>query len=458
MDLPQIRRYIHRRRRLAVGCAAAIATQAIMTAVPASADGTFSAADKRTIVQGFLSRAARLDAGDIHAHLTGVMNMVAEDRESPLLDFSLSGQNVGTVREVSRDSTATQDIEIAAPPPASGPAQPPPQNSEPIEPEVNDGANNFADSERLYRPLLRPTALLFGFDRPEQRETVYDLDSARFALASELGGDAARQLLKPMRFNFWLASKGDDEPVGAYDPSGVRTLGGWALSTGAHYKITPRTMFGALFRARSTIGSAPGLAATTELESYGVGLYGGWALGDNITFSALGVYERGDNAVTIDGGSGKYGSDQLSLSANLKGYWRYGNWWLAPSASLTFNRTMSDAYLDSAGDAVEAGSTDTAQATFGPQIGYVFFGDEYVKAIRPRFALTGIYSFLDTGPQQLSGGVIPDSRGFYGQALAGVDVWLNNKMTMNFDAGYDGIGAEDMDAWTVRGKLAIPFR
>ncbi len=31
-------------------------------------------------------------------------------------------------------------------------------------------------------------------------------------------------------------------------------------------------------------------------------------------------------------------------------------------------------------------------------------------------------------------------------------------MTMNFDAGYDGIGADDMGAWTVRGRVAIPFR
>ena len=128
------------------------------------------------------------------------------------------------------------------------------------------------------------------------------------------------------------------------------------------------------------------------------------------------------------------------------------------SASVTWNHTMSDAYLDSSGDAVGAGSTDTAQATFGPQIGYVFFGDEYVKAIRPRLALTGIYSFLETGTQVLSGGTIPGAHGFYGQAMAGVDIWLNNKMTMNFDAGYDGIGAADLEAWTLRGRITMPFR
>jgi len=467
MDVPRIRwsrRDGHARcgpGRAVRACAVLITIPVLLAGAPARADGTFSADDKRAIVQGFLSRAARLDAGDIHSQLTGVMGLIAAERESSLLDFSLGGQNVGIAR-APNPLGASEQADPQQPPNDQGPP-PHAQSSgrnEPAVETVNDGnSNNFTDSDRLYRaPLLRPTDLLFGFRQPQQRETVYDLDSARFALASELGGDAARTLMKPMRFNFWLASKGGGEFSGAHDPSASTRPDGWALSTGAHYKITPRTMFGALFRARSTAGSAPGLAATTELESYGVGLYGGWALGDNITFSALGVYERGDNAVTIDGGSGRYGSDQLSLSANLKGYWRFGNWWLAPSASVTWNRTASEAYLDSAGDAVGSGAADTAQATFGPQIGYVFHGDEYVKAIRPRVALTGIYSFLDTGTRELSGGTIPGNRGLYGQALGGVDIWLNNRMTMNLDAGYDGIGAPDMEAWTVRGKVAIPFR
>jgi hypothetical protein len=428
----------------------------LLAGTPARADGTFSADDKRAIVQGFLSRAARLDAGDIHSQLTGVMGLIAAERQSSLLDFSLAGRNVG----VARTPNPTGASEQAAPPSndSGGPSHPPGHNDRGG--HWGQGSNRFADADRLYRaPLLRPTDLLFGFRQPEQREAVYDLDSARFALASELGGDAAQALMKPTRFNFWLASKdGGGAFSGAHDPGATKRPDGWALSTGAHYKITPKTMFGALFRARSTAGSAPGLAATTDLESYGVGLYGGWSLGDNITFSALGVYERGDNAVMIDGGSGRYGSDQLSLSANLKGYWRFGNWWLSPSASVTWNRTASEAYLDSAGDAVDSGAADTAQATFGPQIGYVFHGDEYVKAIRPRVALTGIYSFLDTGTRELSGGTIPGNRGLYGQALAGVDIWLNNRMTMNLDAGYDGIGTADMEAWTVRGRMEIPFR
>jgi hypothetical protein len=467
MDVPQIRwsrRDGHARRGSGGAlraCAVLITMPVLLAGAPARADGTFSAEDKRSIVQGFLSRAARLDAGDIHSHLTGVMGLIAEERDSSLLDFSLSGQNVGVARSPnplggSEEATPQQPPKDSR---RSSHTQSPAQNDPDVE-TVHDGnSNNFADSDRLYRaPPLRPTDLLFGFRQPQQRETVYDLDSARFALASELGGDAARTLMKPMRFNFWLASKGGGEFSSAYDPGTNRRPDGWALSTGAHYKITPKTMFGALFRARSTAGSAPGLAASTDLESYGVGLYGGWALSDNITFSALGAYERGDNAVTIDGGSGRYGSDQLSLSANLRGYWRFGNWWLAPSASVTWNRTASEAYLDSAGDAVDSGAADTAQATFGPQIGYVFHGDEYVKAIRPRVALTGIYSFLDTGTRELSGGAIPGTRGLYGQALAGIDIWLNNRMTMNFDAGYEGIGAPDMEAWTVRGKMAIPFR
>jgi hypothetical protein len=392
------------------------------------------------------------------------MGLIAEERESSLLDFSLSGQNVGVARTPNplgaSEQAAPQQLPSEPRQPGPPPHAEPPGHGDPDVNPVNEGnSNSFADTDRLYRaPLLRPTDLLFGFRQPQQRETVYDLDSARFALASELGGDAARTLMKPMKFNFWLASKGGGEFSGPYDPGDNRRPDGWALTTGAHYKITPKTMFGALFRARSAAGNAPGLAATTELESYGVGLYGGWALTDNITFSALGAYGRGHNAVTIDGGSGTYGSDQLSLSANLKGYWRFGNWWLAPSASVTWNRTASEAYLDSAGDAVDAGTADTAQATFGPQIGYVFYGDEYIKAIRPRVALTGIYSFLDTGTRELSGGAIPGTRGLYGQALAGVDIWLNNRMTMNLDAGYDGIGAPDMEAWTVRGKVAVPFR
>src|SRR5690606_19013387 len=188
----------------------------------------------------------------------------------------------------------------------------------------------FTDDAMVGRTsLLRPSGLLFGLRQPEQREAVYDLESARFALASQLGGDAAEVLMKPMRFNFWLASKeGPAAFTGPADPTAGRRPGDWALSTGPHCKLTPAATVGALFRARSTAGSAPGLSATTELETYGVGLYGGWAFNDHITLSALGVYDRGDNSATIDGGSGSYSSDRLSLSANLRGYWQFDNWWL----------------------------------------------------------------------------------------------------------------------------------
>lgn len=463
---------------------------------PALSEEKFSSEDKRTIVSGFLATAARLDAGDMHSHLTGLMGLIPASRRSPLFDFVLGGKADDPASSSSSSSgsgTSSTDAGSTGSGGTSGQTQtstPAPQTSRSTTTPRTVSSRQRTRSAyyrrraaqrmaryRRYLEWLRKRrqagfvtdneiaesvnslASTFGFSGSLGPDATFDLETSRQVVADRLGLTQDDALREPGNFNMWVSAHNANNP--AFTPVKVpgvpERAGRWSFSTGAHYKLAPDLTVGALFRTRAALGNATPLSSTTDLQGFGVGVYSGVALSDNIAVSALGFYERGNNTVTIDAARGEYTSDHMSLSANLKGFWREGNWWFSPSASVTWTHTSASRFTDSSGADVAGSAAETGHVSMGPQIGYVFFGDKYVRAIRPHVSVSGVYSFLDSGSQALTNGSISGADGLYGQITGGVDIWLNNKMSMEFDMGYDGIGSSDLAAWTMQGRLSVPL-
>ncbi len=461
---------------------------------PALSEEKFTSEDKRTIVSGFLATAARLDAGDMHSHLTGLMGLIPASRRSPLFDFILGGKANDPASSSSGDRSSTDNSSTSSgststqTSTSTSTSKPQTTRSTPTRRTVSSRqrsrsayhrrrAQQRAARYRRYLEWLRkrrqagfvtdneipetvnPLGSTFGFSGSLGPDATFDLETSRQVVADRLGLAEDDSMRDPGNFNMWVAAHSATEPAFTpYKVPGVpERAGRWSFSTGAHYKLAPDLSIGALFRTRAALGNATPLSSTTDLQGYGVGIYSGISLTDNIAFSALGFYERGDNTVTIDAARGDYTSDHMSLSANLKGFWREGNWWFSPSASVTWTHTSASRFTDSSGTDVAGSAAETGHVSMGPQIGYVFFGDQYVRAIRPHVSISGVYSFLDSGSQALTNGSISGADGLYGQVTGGVDIWLNNKMSMEFDMGYDGIGSSDVAAWTMQGRLSVPL-
>ena len=433
----------------------------------ASAQETFSAQDKRTIVSSFISSAARLDANDMHSHLTGLMGLIPSKRRSPLFDFKLNSKTDAAPSSANRSSQSSKS------------------NSNASAAERNRQRHAYeaylrrrAEWQRRYRTLrhrsraagfntqydqpseVNPLGSVYGLTGSLRPRMTYDLNTARQAAAEQLGLVEDGETKKADKFNAWVSADRDNGQP-AFTPNKVpgapERSGRWSFSTGAQYQVAPKVTVGALFRTRSALGNATGLSSTTDLRGVGVGLYSGVNLTSNLAVSTLAFYEHGDNLVSVDGARGEYSSNHVSVSTNLKGFWRKDNWWFSPSASLTWSNISASSFTDSGGADIRGSSNHTAHASFGPQVGYVYYGEKYVKAIRPHLAFSGVYTFLETRSQDLTIGTISGVNGFYGQLTGGVDVWLNNRMTMNLDVGYDGIGTNDVSAWTLQSRVNIPL-
>ena len=434
----------------------------------ASAQETFSAQDKRTIVSSFISSAARLDANDMHSHLTGLMGLIPSSRRSPLFDFKLDSKTDDAPSSTNESQKSSKSGSNQA-----GKSSAANRNRERHAYEAY--LRRRAEWQRRYRTLRqksRSAGFNMDYDQPTEvnplgsvygltgslRPTVtYDLNSARKAAAVQLGLADDGETKPANRFNAWVSANTQPSFTPNTVPGGQDRSGRWSFSTGAQYKLVPDVTIGALFRTRSALGNATGLSSTTDLRGVGVGVYSGVNLTPNVALSTLAFYEHGDNLVSVDGARGEYTSDHISVSTNLKGFWRKENWWFSPSASLTWSNISASSFTDTGGTDIRGSSNHTAHASFGPQVGYVYYGTEYVKAIRPHLAFSGVYTFLETRSQDLTIGSISGVNGFYGQLAGGIDVWLNNRMTMNFDVGYDGLGTDDVSAWSLQSRVNIPL-
>lgn len=422
----------------------------------ASPKETFSAEDKRTIVSSFISSAARLDANDMHSHLTGLMGLIPVKRRSPLFDFKLDSDTDEAPSSARKKGLSKSSKSKSYSNEAYQRRQLQWQQSYRGLRQRSRAAGLNTDYEQP--SAVNPLGSVYGLTGSQRSGVTYDLNTARRAAAEQLGLVEDGDTQKPHKFNAWVSA---DNGQPAFTPNKVpgatERSGRWSFSTGAQYKLAPTVTVGALFRTRSALGNANGLSSTTDLRGVGVGLYSGVNLTPNVALSTLAFYEHGNNLVSVDGARGEYTSDHMSVSTNLKGYWRKNNWWFSPSASLTWSNISASSFTDSGGTDIRSSSNHTAHASFGPQIGYVYYGEKYVKAIRPHFAFSAVYTFLETQSRDLTIGTISGVNGFYGQLTGGVDMWLNNRMTMNLDVGYDGIGTDDVSAWTLQSRVDIPL-
>jgi len=233
------------------------------------------------------------------------------------------------------------------------------------------------------------------------------------------------------------------------------------LYVGADYAIAPGVIVGALVQVDRTDESVDDPDIWGEIEGTGwmVGPYMGAKISDNLMFDARAAWGQSDNDIQLeseDGGfrTGEFETDRWLVTAKLTGLWYHGGWRISPHVGLAWGNEDQDAYINSIGQTIGANSITIGRVTFGPEFGYKHMMLDG-SVIEPHIAIEGIWNF--DGDDLVIGGTPVDTDEFRAKVEGGVIFATPDGYKLRAAASYDGLGADDFEAWSAKAWLNIPL-
>lgn len=233
------------------------------------------------------------------------------------------------------------------------------------------------------------------------------------------------------------------------------------LYVGADYAIAPGVIVGALVQVDRTDESVDDPDIWGEIEGTGwmVGPYMGAKISDNLMFDARAAWGQSDNDIQLeseDGGfrTGEFETDRWLVTAKLTGLWHHGGWRISPHVGLAWGNEDQDAYNNSIGQTIGANSITIGRVTFGPEFGYKHMMLDG-SVIEPHIAIEGIWNF--DGDDLVINGTTVDTDEFRAKVEGGVIFATPDGYKLRAAASYDGLGADDFEAWSAKAWLNIPL-
>lgn len=283
-----------------------------------------------------------------------------------------------------------------------------------------------------------------GASGPSLTQTDY------FNLRDQFGKSAAGD--RPMRFNAWASAgySGIDanDRGGEFDGRVINVVGGF------DYKFTDRLLAGLTVGYENTDIDTTFNRGTFEGDGITVGPYIGFTLTRNWRFNALATYTWLDYDVRSGtaGTTGSFDASRVTGAANLSGDYRWNKWLFGPSAGVLWMRETQENYRDSAGNAVDGDDIYLGRVSFGGTIGYDF------GRIRPYAKALGEYDFDHEAAVDLGNGRKASDDRAGAVVGGGVNVALiPNRLGAGIEGTYNTLGRENLDVYTVRGRLELKF-
>lgn len=318
------------------------------------------------------------------------------------------------------------------------------------------GSSGFASA---FTPVYGANPLKVSYSGGNQLGFFVDLNSVRKnrsgkgpRFADETGEAGAQD----PGFNIWASGNYSQFES---DQSGADRKGkAYAFATGAYHAPTARFMFGAMYRFRHSESESVAQSSDIETKGHGVGIHSTFVITPQLSFSAQALYERNHNSLIRSGVTGSYGANQYVASGSLQGLIRRGTLWMRPALGLTYAYVDSDAFTDSAGTLNAGQITEQAQVTFGSSVGFRRTVDsDIIKSIEPSFSATGVWSLNNSGDTTLASGSIIKQDDISFQFSAALAIFLHNETQISLNAGYSGLGASQVESYSIGGKITIPL-
>ena len=228
------------------------------------------------------------------------------------------------------------------------------------------------------------------------------------------------------------------------------------LYAGADYLVTPSLLVGVLAQVDVTNEKDSSVSSSVDGTGWMAGPYVVARLHQNVLFDARVAWGQSFNDISPLGTyTDSFDTERWLAKAQLTGDFRAGNWTFAPHAGVIYFEDAQEAYTDSLGTRIPGQTATLGRVTFGPKVGYTI-RTEGRAAIEPYLGLEGIWDFNAGKTVDPTTGVSASSENIRARVEAGVTAIFKH-WSISGEGFYDGIGANDLEAYGGRARATIPF-
>jgi outer membrane autotransporter protein len=240
----------------------------------------------------------------------------------------------------------------------------------------------------------------------------------------------------------------NDDPGGEFD-GGLTTA-----MAGLDYKFNDRFLLGLALGYEDTDIDTSFNAGRFDGDGITVAPYAAYMIASNVWVDLSGGY----SAINYDTGragntiTGEFDADRYFINAGIAAHYLFDRVRLSPRASILYVTEDQDRYVESNGTVVGANDIDLGRASFGGELGYQL-GD----GIEPYLRAALEWDFAHEDGVPLTVNRLSQTHDVGGLLGGGVNLFLSDAVSANLEASSNSIGREDLDTYSVSGRLRISF-
>ncbi len=231
------------------------------------------------------------------------------------------------------------------------------------------------------------------------------------------------------------------------------------LSVGADYRLSSEVAVGVLAQFDWTDEKDATQNYKIDGQGWMVGPYVVYRLHDNLIFDGRAAWGQSSNTVSpYSTYSDDFDTQRWLVKGQLTGDFQFGALHFAPHAGIVYFEEQQKGYTDSLGNAIGQQNVALGRATFGPKVSTSYRASDGT-IISPYLGIKGIWDFKSTDSVDLTTGLaeLSGSPGLRARAEAGVSLRHPGGMTITGEGFYDGVGANNFDAYGGSVSVKIPF-
>ncbi len=228
------------------------------------------------------------------------------------------------------------------------------------------------------------------------------------------------------------------------------------LYIGLDYRVSETYLWGVLAQFDWSNNDDTVQEISTDGTGWFAGPYIVARVYDNVIFDGLVSYGQSDNDVTAAGANGSFDTNRFFIKGQLTGDFDVDRWHIEPHAALIYFEEEQKAFTNSLNILIPGQTIDLGRVTLGPKISTQFTAGEGMM-ISPYIGLIGIWDFNRAEIVDLTTGLTAGSNGFRGRVEGGVEVHLANGWNLSGEGYYDGIGADNFDAYGGSVRIKVPL-
>ncbi len=273
--------------------------------------------------------------------------------------------------------------------------------------------------------------------------------------AAALHNDGGKDLAGPpprSRWNIWASGRYVDFEDDERNADRDGDL--WWVVSGLSLQLGERTTVGAFSRYREGEVDSTALNAKLDAEYYGGGVFLATTLGGGLRVVGAALIEHGDSDVRIDGATGSFDTEQVTLEGRISKRFTRGRLWIEPGVKVLWTDADNDDYTDSAGVAVVGRDLTLGRLTYGPTIGTTI--DHGSVRIKPFAKVHGLWDFETEGNFTTSTGVVFSSADSAINLGGGVAVAYASGLFLKIGGDWFAFDT-DLEGWAISGGIGVPL-